>query len=78
MKDIFCTDVSKDGLLEGPSLELYKKIISQFPDMHLIASGGVRSVDDIKELRTLGCKGVIVGKAIYEGRITLKQLSKFV
>jgi len=78
MKDIFCTDVSKDGLLEGPSIELYKKIISKFPDMNLIASGGVRSLEDIKELKSIGCKGVIVGKAIYEGRITLKQLTKFV
>ena len=78
LKDIFCTDVSKDGLLEGPSMELYKKIISQFPDMDLIASGGVRSVEDIKALKSIGCKAVIVGKAIYEGRITLKQLSKFV
>lgn len=78
LKNIFCTDVSKDGLLEGPSIELYKKIISQFPDMNLIASGGVRSLEDIKALKTIGCKGVIVGKAIYEGRITLRQLSKFV
>jgi phosphoribosylformimino-5-aminoimidazole carboxamide ribotide isomerase len=78
LKDIFCTDVSKDGLLEGPAIELYEKIISQFPNMHLIASGGVRSVEDINALKSIGCKGVIVGKAIYEGRITLKQLSKYV
>ncbi len=74
VQQIFCTDVSKDGKLEGPSIELYKKIIIKFPKLHFIASGGVSSIKDLEELKTIGCKGVIVGKAIYEGRINLKDL----
>ena len=77
VKQVFCTDVSKDGKLEGPASELYKNIISKFPDLHLIASGGVSSVKDLEELSDMGCKGAIVGKAIYEGRITLKELMIF-
>lgn len=71
---LFCTDVSKDGALEGPSTELYKNIVDQFPQLHFIASGGVSSIDDVHRLREIGCKGVIIGKAIYEGRIGLEQL----
>lgn len=71
---LFCTDISKDGKLEGPSLELYKKIIQHFPELYFIASGGVSSMQDINELRILGCSGVIVGKAIYEGRIKISEL----
>ncbi|WP_026751986.1 1-(5-phosphoribosyl)-5-[(5-phosphoribosylamino)methylideneamino]imidazole-4-carboxamide isomerase [Sediminibacterium sp. C3] len=71
---LFCTDISKDGKLEGPSLELYTKIIRHFPQLHFIASGGVSSMDDIFALREIGCKGVIVGKAIYEGRIKIEEL----
>lgn len=74
---LFCTDVSKDGKLEGPSLGLYKTIISQFPSLHFIASGGVSSMDDLEQLKDIGCSGAIVGKAIYEGRIRLEDL-KFV
>ena len=77
IKQIFCTDVSKDGALEGPSLELYKAIVQKFPGLHFIASGGVRTVDDIDQLNEAGCKGVIIGKAIYEGRILLRELIKF-
>ena len=75
IQQIFCTDVSKDGKLEGPSIDLYKNIISKFPKLHFIASGGVSSVKDLDALQEAGCKGVIVGKAIYEGRISLKELS---
>ncbi|OYZ02966.1 MAG: 1-(5-phosphoribosyl)-5-[(5-phosphoribosylamino)methylideneamino]imidazole-4-carboxamide isomerase [Sphingobacteriia bacterium 28-36-52] len=71
---LFCTDISKDGKLEGPSIELYKKIIQQFPELYFIASGGVSSMHDINELRLIGCSGVIVGKAIYEGRIKISEL----
>lgn len=71
---IFCTDVSKDGLLLGPSIELYKKIIERFPSLHFIASGGVASMDDLEELKTIGCRGAIVGKAIYEGLLQLEDL----
>lgn len=76
MKQIFCTDVSKDGALEGPSTELYKSIVEKFPELHFIASGGVSSIDDVYQLQEIGCKGVIIGKAIYEGRIELNELKK--
>jgi phosphoribosylformimino-5-aminoimidazole carboxamide ribotide isomerase len=76
VKQIFCTDVGKDGLLQGPATDLYKKIVEQFPDLHFIASGGVSGIDDVRRLEEIGCKGVIIGKAIYEGRITLNELSR--
>ncbi len=72
---LFCTDVSKDGLLQGPSTELYTKIITRFPQLHFIASGGVAGINDIYALQSIGCSGVIVGKAIYEGRISLAELT---
>ena len=74
IQQVFCTDVSKDGKLEGPSLDLYKKVIEQFPSLWFIASGGVSSMDDLYELKSIGCAGAIIGKAIYEGRIQLKDL----
>ena len=77
IKQVFCTDVSKDGKLEGPSIQLYKNIISQFPALYFVASGGVATLDDLVQLREIGCKGAIVGKAIYEGRISLLELEKF-
>jgi phosphoribosylformimino-5-aminoimidazole carboxamide ribotide isomerase len=76
VRQVFCTDVSKDGLLQGPSLDLYKNIVGKFPQLHFIASGGVSEMDDVYRLEEIGCKGVIIGKAIYEGRITLKELTK--
>ena len=76
VKQVFCTDVSKDGALEGPSTELYKSIVEKFPDLHFIASGGVSSLDDVCQLQDIGCKGVIIGKAIYEGRVRLADLKK--
>jgi phosphoribosylformimino-5-aminoimidazole carboxamide ribotide isomerase len=77
VQQIFCTDVSKDGKLEGPSIDLYKNILEKFPKLHFIASGGVSSIDDVYQLAEIGCAGVIIGKAIYEGRVTVGQLSKF-
>jgi phosphoribosylformimino-5-aminoimidazole carboxamide ribotide isomerase len=74
VQQVFCTDVSKDGKLEGPAVELYKNIISEFPSLHFIASGGVSSMEDVEELLRIGCKGVIIGKAIYENRINLSDL----
>jgi phosphoribosylformimino-5-aminoimidazole carboxamide ribotide isomerase len=74
IKQLFCTDVSKDGKLEGPALALYENIIDKFPDLHFIASGGVSNKDDLFKLRDAGCKGAIVGKAIYEGRIKIADL----
>ena len=76
VQKIFCTDVSKDGKLEGPSINLYKNIIQHFPTLHFIASGGVSCNDDLDELQKIGCNAAIVGKAIYEGRITLSDLKK--
>jgi phosphoribosylformimino-5-aminoimidazole carboxamide ribotide isomerase len=73
--NIFCTDISKDGALQGPSVELYKKIMEEHPEIQLVASGGVSNMNDVKELRTAGCAGAIIGKAIYEGNVTLEELS---
>ena len=77
VSQVFCTDVSKDGKLEGPASELYKNIIEKFPGLFFIASGGVGSMEDLEDLRKVGCRGAIVGKAIYEGRISLQELTKF-
>jgi len=77
VSQIFCTDVSKDGLLQGPALELYKNIVGKFPSLHFIASGGVSCFDDVLRLEEVGCSGVIIGKAIYEGRISLNQLRSY-
>ncbi len=71
---VVCTDVSKDGMLEGPSVQLYERILANSPALKLIASGGVSSLSDLKELKRIGCEAAIVGKAIYEGRISLKEL----
>lgn len=74
---VICTDVSKDGLLQGPSTPLYRQIIERFPELYLIASGGVAGIQDLRELKEAGCRGAIIGKAIYEGRISLQELAKF-
>lgn len=78
VKRLFCTDVAKDGALQGPSTELYKRIVEKFPALHFVASGGVSSMDDVYRLQEAGCKGVIIGKAIYEGRVQLSDLKTFV
>jgi phosphoribosylformimino-5-aminoimidazole carboxamide ribotide isomerase len=77
IKYIICTDVAKDGLLAGPSFELYKEIMLRFPDIKLIASGGVTTIDDIVRLEEMGIYGAIIGKAYYEGRIKLEELKRF-
>ncbi len=69
-----CTDVSRDGLLAGSAKELYAEIRGEFPDLQLIASGGVTAIEEVEELREIGCFGAIIGKAIYERRISLKDL----
>ncbi|MCA1744831.1 MAG: 1-(5-phosphoribosyl)-5-[(5-phosphoribosylamino)methylideneamino]imidazole-4-carboxamide isomerase, partial [Bacteroidales bacterium] len=71
-----CTDISKDGMLAGPSLQLYKEILARFPELYLIASGGVSHMRDIEALQEAGVPAVIFGKAIYEGKISLKELEK--
>lgn len=73
---VVCTDISKDGMLQGPSIDLYKEILEKFPDLYLIASGGVSKFQDIIDLEQAGIPAVILGKAIYENRITLKELSR--
>lgn len=78
VKMIFCTDIAKDGLLQGPSIELYKNLLEQFPGLNLIASGGVSDLKDLTQLKALGCSGAIVGKAIYEGKITIEELKKLI
>jgi phosphoribosylformimino-5-aminoimidazole carboxamide ribotide isomerase len=78
VRQLFCTDVSKDGALQGPSEELYRNIVQKFPGLYFIASGGVSSIGDVHLLEEAGCRGVIIGKAIYEGRIALEQLREFV
>ena len=78
VKYTICTDVSKDGLLEGTALSLYKDIRSSFPELQLIASGGITDLNELDELRANGCFGAIIGKAIYEEKISLKALEKWV
>lgn len=77
LKYIFCTDIRKDGRLEGTALELYKKILSKLTSIKLVASGGVSSIEDLYALQDAGCYGAIIGKAIYEDRISLEDLKKF-
>lgn len=72
--NVLCTEISKDGMLQGTATELYKNVIREYPSLHLIASGGVSSIDDIKELDKSGIPAVVFGKAIYEGKIDIKEL----
>lgn len=75
---VICTDIAKDGMLEGPSFDLYAKILQRSTGLKLIASGGISTFDELPKLAELGCEGTIIGKAIYENRITLKQLEQFI
>ncbi|MER3497302.1 MAG: 1-(5-phosphoribosyl)-5-[(5-phosphoribosylamino)methylideneamino]imidazole-4-carboxamide isomerase [Chitinophagaceae bacterium] len=77
VKQFFCTDISKDGMMQGPAIDLYKKILQRFPSVELIASGGVTNENDLKELEQAGCSGAIIGKTIYEGSLSLNQLKKY-
>lgn len=74
VKNVLCTEISKDGTLSGPAISLYQEVMKAYPQLHLIASGGVSSMDDIKALEAAGIPAVVFGKAIYEGRINLKEL----
>ena len=78
IKYVICTDISKDGMLEGPSFDLYAEIMDETKDIKLIASGGISHFDELPNLQELGCEGVIIGKAIYENRISLKQLENYI
>ncbi len=75
---VICTDISKDGMLQGPSFELYQRMLSEIENIKLIASGGISTFDELPKLAELGCEGVIIGKAIYEHRISLEQLEKYI
>lgn len=75
IEHVTCTDISTDGMLTGPNITLYEKVLLSFPTLHLIASGGVSCLDDLHELKRIGVDGVIVGKAIYEGKISLEELT---
>ncbi|MCW8981854.1 1-(5-phosphoribosyl)-5-[(5-phosphoribosylamino)methylideneamino]imidazole-4-carboxamide isomerase [Altibacter sp.] len=75
---VICTDISKDGMLAGPSFSLYRKILTAIPEIQLIASGGISIFEDLPQLFEIGCEGAILGKAIYEGRITLSQLETYI
>ena len=77
IKHVVCTDISKDGMLQGPSFQLYQEIISRFPEINLIASGGISTLVDLTRLSYLGLSGAIVGKAIYEEKISLKEINSF-
>lgn len=76
---VICTDIGKDGMLQGPAFQLYKKILSQTKKgLNLIASGGISTFDELPKLTEIGCEGTIIGKAIYEGNISLKQLEQYI
>ena len=75
---VICTDIAKDGMLAGPSFDLYQKILAQVSNIKLIASGGIATFDELPKLAEMGCEGTIIGKAIYENRISLKQLENYI
>ena len=74
VRHVLCTEISKDGTLSGPAIDLYRRVMDAYPELHLIASGGVSSIDDIKALEAAGIPAVVFGKAIYEGKINLEEL----
>lgn len=78
VKNVLCTEISKDGTLQGPAIDLYKRVMQEYPDLHLIASGGVSSIDDIRALDAAGIPAVVFGKAIYEGKIDLHELKNVI
>ena len=77
LSQVICTDISKDGMLSGPSFGLYERLQSAFPEIEITVSGGIGSMDDIRRLNAMGLRSVIVGKAIYEGRITMEELKEW-
>ena len=74
VRNVLCTEISKDGTLQGPAIELYQRVMKEYPELHLIASGGVSSIEDIKSLDAAGIPAVVFGKAIYEGKLNLQEL----
>jgi len=78
VKYVICTDISKDGMLQGPSFSLYQKVLENISNINLIASGGISCFEELPKLAELGCEGTIIGKAIYENKISLKQLEQYI
>ncbi|HXS37440.1 MAG TPA: 1-(5-phosphoribosyl)-5-[(5-phosphoribosylamino)methylideneamino] imidazole-4-carboxamide isomerase [Flavipsychrobacter sp.] len=78
IRQVFCTDIAMDGMLQGISSQLYKNLLGSFPELQLVASGGVSCIADIELLQQIGCKGVIIGKAFYEGRIRFDELKQYI
>jgi phosphoribosylformimino-5-aminoimidazole carboxamide ribotide isomerase len=78
LKYVKCSDVTRDGVMSGPNFGLYKEILERFPSIHLAASGGVRGVDDFKQLKDIGLSSVVFGRAYYEGKISLNEIEKFI
>lgn len=76
VENVLCTDISRDGMLEGPATQLYKQVMDAFPQLHLIASGGVSCINDLRALREAGIPAVVFGKTLYEGRFTLEELAR--
>ena len=76
--NVLCTDISKDGMLEGPAIQLYEEVLKEFPNLYLIASGGVSCIEDIDKLNAAGIPAVVFGKAISEGKIKMEELEKYV
>ena len=72
------TDISRDGMLQGPSISLYRKLVNDFPNLEFIASGGVSGINDVLELNKIGVSGIIIGEAYYEGRITIDEIKKLI
>ncbi|MDC1030968.1 1-(5-phosphoribosyl)-5-[(5-phosphoribosylamino)methylideneamino]imidazole-4-carboxamide isomerase [Flavobacteriaceae bacterium] len=75
---VICTDISKDGMLQGPSFDVYQNLLQEQPNIKLIASGGISAFEEIPKLEAMGCEGTIIGKAIYENKIALKELENFI
>jgi phosphoribosylformimino-5-aminoimidazole carboxamide ribotide isomerase len=78
VNQLFCTDISKDGMMAGPATKLYEEILTEFPELKLVASGGISCFDDLLILKETGCRGAIVGKAIYEEKISMEQIRDFI
>jgi phosphoribosylformimino-5-aminoimidazole carboxamide ribotide isomerase len=78
MRHVLCTEISSDGMLQGPATPLYHSIMQAHPECQLIASGGVSSIEDIRQLHAAGVPAVVFGKAIYEGKIKIEELEKYV
>jgi phosphoribosylformimino-5-aminoimidazole carboxamide ribotide isomerase len=77
IKQVLCTDISKDGMMQGSAVHLYTQMVKDFPAMQIIASGGISSVDEIHQLNDAGISGAIIGKSLYEGKIKLEDLKEF-